>query len=146
MLKQLNCLRMEPWMQLQPMLRFPPPPRPRPTHLLLWSLLIPSSPNLNAQTTIPRTMCRYQTWLECHQMTSMSAWNVPVRFPFRYRMRTWSFPKGVLQVVVWKCLFSFMIDAIWHREILSPKILIHLKLLIPRRSQLQLQLSVRHPR
>ena len=51
-------------------------------------------------------MCLYQTWLEYHQMISMSAWNAPVRFPLRHQLRTRSFlPKGVLQVVVWKYLF-----------------------------------------
>ena len=42
-----------------------------------------------------------------------------------------------------KMLVALMIDAIKYRESLS---LFHLKLLIPRQSQLQLQLSIRHPR
>ena len=62
-------------------------------------------------------MCRYQTWHGSHRMTSMSAWNAPVRFPLQYRMRSWSFPKGVLQVV-WKCLFSLMIDALFFKKII----------------------------
>ena len=66
-------------------------------------------------------MCRYQTWLDCLRMISMSVWNVPVRFPLRYRMRTQSFPKGVLQVVVWTCYFLWWLTLFDIERVSCPK-------------------------